>query len=329
MAFKPAAGYGDMFSASASEMRAAGFEIQHFSKPILRNAIDQLVFSRFMTPSTDAFGKGKGGTFTIRFAKDFGAISSVSALTSGTAIGIGSQAWDKVEMNMYEYGTGVGVEDFANMLTDIDLQMEVQQTLGRHVGRMINWLDFDIFNKTNKAIEVGSMGSYGYIGTNRAGLASATAFGELGPGGVALAYDTLRGALVEPLTDGGLYGMLGNADTFRHLKSGSIFANQTLWGNMSGMTYQVLGQFNGFLFVETSENLNKGTTFAFGKNVGGYGFGMNPRTFLYPDFGSDAGRLGVFKTLFYRGQGAIRRSVGTACIIIRSKTTGFDYGALG
>jgi hypothetical protein len=292
----------------------------------MRDVIDQLVFSRFMNASTDAFGLGKGGTFTNRWAKEFGAVTSVSALTTGTAIGIGSQVWDSVQMVINEYGTGVGVETFANFMTDIDAQREVQQTLGNHIGRMVNWLDYNILSSTKFGIEVIATGSYnGLLGSNRA----TTFAGELGAGGVALAYDSLKKSLVKPITDTGLYAFISNAETLRNLKSGSVFANYAYWGQLSGLTYQVLGQFNGFVFIETYENLSKGTSLALGANAGGYGFGMLPRTFYYPDFGQDAGRLSVFKTLFYRGQGALMRDRGTAAIIVRSTSSAFSYGGLG
>jgi hypothetical protein len=101
------------------------------------------------------------------------------------------------------------------------------------------------------------------------------------------------------------------------------------YNQLQGEKYQILGEFNGFIFAETEEQLSKGTSFAFGANVGGYGFGMVPTTYFYSDYGQDAQRLHVWKTLFYRGQGTILRDKGTSCIVFLSKSAAFTYGGLG
>jgi len=328
MAFKPAAGYGDMFSYTVANMRADGFEVQHLAGTILREAISQLVWARVMNESRDAFGKGKGGTFTVPIFKDWGAVATVQPLTSGSAIGIGSQKTDSIAMMINEYGTGIGYETLGDWITSLEVRGQLVNTLGRHLGRMINWLDYDVFANTPFTIEAVGTGSYnGLLGTNRHLVA--TAYGELGPGGVALAYDSLKKSLVEPFTSRGLYWWIASSETLRNLKSGSIFQNQMLYSQKQGDLYQILGEFNGFVFIETEEGITKGSSFCGGANAAGFGFGMMPRTFYYPDFGSDAGRLQVWKTLFYRGQGPIWRSKGTAAIMVRTKTAAFDYGALG
>jgi len=328
MSFKPLAGYGDLFTYDVAGIRGDGFEIQNLAGTVLRQAISQLVFSRVMNQSRDAFGKGKGGTFTTPIFKDWGAVSAVSPLTSGTAISVGTQKTDSVSMVINEYGTGIGYEGFGDMLTNIEIRGELVNTMGRHLGRMINWLDYDVLSKTSFGIEVVAAGSYtNLLGTNRKIVA--TAYGELGVGGVALAYDSLRKSLVTPYTQRGLYWWIASTETLRHLKSGSVFQNQQLYNQKQGDLYQILGEFNGFVFIETEENLSKGTSIVGGANAAGFGFGLLPRTFYYPDYGSDASRLQVWKTLFYRGQGAIARDKGTACIVVRSNTNPYNYGSLG
>lgn len=328
MAFKPGAGYGELFGYSVANIRGDGFEVPHLAGTILRTAIGQLVFTRFLNESRDAFGVGKGGTFTIPIFQDFGAVTSVTPLVPGTAIGLGTQRAFSVSMAMQEYGTGIAYESLGDWISSIEIRSQLVDTLGRHIGRMINFLDYEIFAATPWSIEVVAAGSYnGLLGTNRALVA--TAYGELGRGGVALAYDSLVKNLVPPVTQSGHYVWVANGETLRNLKEGSVFINKEMYAGMSNFNMQILGIYNGFLFVETEEILRKGTSFAIGANAGGYGFGKLPSVTYYPDFGSDAGRLQVWKTLFYRGQGPIKRDWGTAAIIVRSKTAGYDYGSLG
>ena len=126
-----------------------------------------------------------------------------------------------------------------------------------------------------------------------------------------------------------MYLWFANGATLRNLKAGSVFQNQMLYSKIKSDSYQILGEFEKFIFVETEEQLNKGTSIVTGGNVGGYGFGLNPKVFYYKDYGSDAERLSVFKTLFYRGQGPIFRDKGTAALVVRSKSGAFSYGGLG
>jgi len=231
---------------------------------------------------------------------------------------------------MYEYGTGVGYERILNWFTSIAVQAELVKTLGNHVARMINYLDFAVFDGVTRSMEIPASGSYSSIlGTVRKGVV-ATAYGELGQGGLAFLWDQLRTNIVTPLIpERRLYGIVGCANSLRHLKQGSVFQNAALYQNLQAYNYQILGEFGGFVFFETEEQLSKGTMFAFGQNVGGYGFGQPPQIWYYPDYGSDAGRLPVWKVLFYRGQDAIWRDKGTACVRIFSNTAAYNYGTLG
>jgi len=330
----PGGGYGNLFGYNVTDVRADGFEVKHFGPQILRYAIPSLVFGMGLNESRDAFGVGKGGTFSIPIMNDWAMPTSVTPLVSGTSIGLGTQKTDKVQMSMYEYGTGVGYETLTDWMTNLKFQTEIQITLGRYIARMINWLDYDVLVNTIFSIEVVAAGSYtNLLGTNRklpgSGTLGQAAYGELGYGGVALAYDTMKANLVAPINARNMYLWFANGATLRNLKAGSVFQNQFLYNKISSPTYNILGEFENFIFVETEEQLSKGTSIVTGANAGGYGFGLNPRTFFYPDFGNDAERLKVFKTLFYRGQDAIMRDKGTTTIVVRSKSTSFSYGGLG
>jgi len=328
MAFLPAEGYGNMFTYTRTNIEGDGFEVKHLAGTIMRQAFGELIFSRWFNQSKDAYGIGKGGTFTTPIFKNWGAPATVIALTSGTAIGIGSQETDSVSMIMREYGTGVGYETIGDWITNLDVRSEIVRTLGNHIGRMVNWLDYDISINTPFTIEVVAAGSYnGLLGTNR--KLQATAYGELGMGGIAMAYDSFTKSLAGPVTDRKQYVMVANSETFRNLKQGSVFQNRELYNDVQGIRYQILGEYMGFIFVETEELLSKGTALAYAANAAGYGFGMPPRVYYYPDYGNDANRLQVWKTKFYRGQAPIWRNKGTALIMIRCKSAGYDYNALG
>ncbi len=329
MGFLPGVGYGNMESYTRTNIQADGFEVKNIAGTIMRKAFGELVFSRFINPSQNSFGLGRGGTFTIPIFKDFGAIATVQPLTSGTAITIGTQNTDSVQMMIQEFGTGIGYETQGQFFTNIAVQQGLTDTLGNHIARMVNWLDFNVLINSAFSIEVPSAGSYSnLLGTNRAGINQAT-LGEFGQGGLALLYDSFRNSIASPVTDRGMYVIIGNSGFFRMLKNGSVFMNVQLWSDMRGLRWQVLGEFMNFLAVETEENMTKGTGIAIALNAAGYGFGQLPKTYYYPDYGQDAGRLEVWKTLFYRGQGAIFRDKGTAAIVVRANTSNYNYGSMG
>jgi hypothetical protein len=327
MAFKGGAGYGDLFSYNVAGVRGDGLEVQHFAGTIMRQVFSNLVFGRALNESRDAFGKGKGGTFTIPISYDWGQPATVAPLVSGTAISVGTQTFSSIGMVIKEYGTGVGYEGYADFWTNLELQAEITKTLSNHVSRMINWLDYDLLINSKFSLEVPATGSYSsLLATNRQVVA--TSYGELGRGGLAMLYDTFKKSLVPPITDRGMYILFGNSASFRNLKMGSVFQNYSLYTDFRAQRMQVLGEFMNFVAVETEELTGKGTLIAVGANAGGFGFGQLPRTFFYPDFGSDANRLSVWKTLFYRGQGPIWRDSGTASIVVRCNSTDYDYGQI-
>jgi hypothetical protein len=298
---------------------------------VMRQAFGELVFSRVMNESQDAFGVGRGGTFTVPIALDWGAPATVQPLTAGTSIGIGTQKFDKVYMTINEYGTGIGYETMADWITNIPNRQVLVTSLGNHVARMLNWLDYDILvNKAAFGFTIPIAGSYGALTYDVAGTLRADqgSFGELGPGALAKAYDTFRGALVSPQTQRGNYVAIGNARTFRNLRNGSVFQNMSLYSDMAGLRFQVLGDYMGFTFIETEELTGNGTTLCLGANVAGYGFGKTPQMAYYGDYGQDVGRLQVWKMLFYRGQDAIWRDKGTCGLLIRSNSSAFNYGLM-
>ncbi len=331
MGFVPDEGYGNMFSYTKQNIQADGFEVKHLGGSIMRKAFGQLVYARFMNESKDSFGLGKGGTFTVPIFNDWGVIATVQPLVSGTAIGIGSQKVDSVSMTIGEYGTGIGYETQGDFITNLGIRDQLVTTLGNHIARMINWQCYDVVvNNALFTIEVPSAGSYSsLLGTNRIGNIDRSGFGELGAGGLAKVYDTFRTSLVSPITARGNYIVVGNARTFRNLKNGSVFQNQGLYVKFQGDTWQTLGDFMGFTFVETEELAGNGTTLFLGNNAAGYGFGQLPRTWYYPDYGQDAGRLSVWKTIYYLGLGAIWRNKGTSAILVRSNTSAYNYGSMG
>lgn len=329
MSFVPSAGYGNIFGYTAVNVRADGWEPKHFAGTVMRRAFSALVFTRFMNESRDAFGVGKGGTFTVPMVLDWGMPTSITPLTSGTAMTVGTQSWDSVTMSMFEYGTGIAYEKILDWFTSIPVRNELIISLSNWIARAVNLLDFQMYDACRFAIEVPATGSYTPFtwGTNRKGINQGT-YGELGRGGLAQLYDGFKKNIVSPY-DRGFYGLVSNSETLRNLKEGSVFQNAILYNDVNGIRFQVLGEYMGFFAVETEEQLTKGTSFAIANNSGGYGFGLMPNITFYPDFGQDAGRLPVWKVLFYRGQGPLYRDKGTAVVCIRSTTAAYSYGGLG
>jgi hypothetical protein len=330
MSFKPGAGYGDTFSYTSVNAQT-DFIMRNMAGSVMRQAFGELVFARGMNESRDAFGVGKGGTFTVPIAQDWGVPATVIPLVSGTAIGVGTQKYDSIDMKMQEYGTGIGYETIADYMTNINNRAELIKSLGRYVGRMINWLDYDVLvNNCSYQIECAAAGSYNTIQQDTGGTLrrSGASFGELGPGMLAYTYDTFKHSGASPVTSNGLFLAIANSRTLRNLKNGSVFQNVSLFSDMRGLMWQTIGQYMNYLFIETEELTGNGTTLFLANNAGGYGFGKSPTISYYPDFGQDANRLQVWKMLFYRGQGAIWRDKGTCAILGRTNSSAFEYGQM-
>jgi hypothetical protein len=331
MGFLQAIGYGDMFTYTKGNISADGFEVKNLSGSVMRYAVDEMVYARVMNQSRDAFGVGKGGTFTIPIFNDWGVPATVSPLVSGTSMGIGTQTTSSVSMVIKEYGTGIGYEPFGDWTTNIPIRDELVKTLGLNIGRAMNWLDKNtISDGCQFFIDVPAVGSLSAFTQDSGGTTARTraSFGELGQGALAFAYDTLKKSLVSPNSSRGFYTAIGNSRTFRNLKNGSVFQNMSLYTDMRGIKWQVLGEFMNFVFIETEELTGDGTTLVTGANAAGFGLGLAPKLWFYPDYGEDAGRMEVWKTKYYRGQGAIFMNKGTAAIAIRTCSGTFNYGLM-
>jgi hypothetical protein len=324
-------GYGDMFSYTKGNITADGFEVKNLSGSVLRYAVDEMVYGMVMNRSRDAFGIGKGGTFTIPIFNDWGAPATVSPLVSGTSIGIGTQTTSSVSMVIHEYGTGIGYEPFGDWTTSIPIRDQLSKTLGLNIGRAMNWLDkYELVDNAQFMIDIPATGSLSAFlqdsgGTTRA---SQAAYGELFSGAVAFGYDTFKKSIAKPNSLRGFYTAIANSRTLRNLKIGSVFLNYSLYTDFRGQKYQVLGEFQGFVWIETEELTGDGTTLLTAANAAGYGMGLEPRLWFYPDYGNDAGRLEVWKTKYYRGQGPIFMNKGTAAILIRSNSGTYDYSVM-
>ena len=325
--------YGDLFSYTKGNIQADGFEIKNLSGSVLRFAIGEMVYGRIMNQSLDAFGVGKGGTFTIPIFNDWGAPATVSPLVSGTSIGIGTQTTSSISMIIHEYGTGIGYEPFGDWTTNINIRNELNKTLGLNIGRAMNWLDKNTLSDNAQFfIDVPAVGSLSAFTQDSGGTTarSRASFGELGQGAVAFAYDTLKRSLVSPNSQRGLYTAIANSRTLRNLKNGSVFQNALLFNQLlvPGAKWQVLGEFQNILWIETEELTGDGTTLVCGGNAAGYGLGLAPRLWFYPDYGQDAQRLEVWKMKYYRGQGPIFMNKGTAALVIRSCSGTYNYGLM-
>jgi hypothetical protein len=318
------AGYGDSFGHEVSDMRGIGHVLNQWSAQVLRQNQDMLVFSRFLSlaPPGITMGKQKGETFRIPIFDWIEDTAGTTALSSGTVIPLLDQATNAVTGTLAEYGRGIGLENLLEYYTKIDNGREVVETLANNRALILNELTRSVIDNTTHNMVCGSAATLGTARFNVSGAATNTAATALDSVMVKAAYDHLKGARV-PTFPNGLYVMIGDASSFRELKDEGVFAeysyrNNTSFG-LNGLIYQVLGNWEGFTFVQTEEGMNQGTlqyVYAVAPNVGAQAFAKPISLYFYPDINSDAGRLNVIKWHMVAGFVPTLRETGTRALKI-------------
>lgn len=310
----------------------AHLELEQWATDVIRYSLGDLVFAKSigMTQSVERFfGVGGGGTVTIpiyNWETDANVVSAKTPLVIGSSITLGTQVIDSVRIDLKFYGMGYSKHDEIDYITNLNNRRLIQQTMSNKAARVINALHKDIYEASQMGIytisTAGSLSQDGQIGTN-------PSWG--GTGGdftLGLVHAARDGLIRSNVMAGqrGLYEIIGHPDTFRTIKNFAKFENRELYNNNGrGNLFQVLGEWEGCTWIETTERMSKGTSFIVGRNVGGYGFGQQPKVFYYPDFGEDAGRHQVWKLKFALAQGATLRDKGTTCLTLRTSPTALTY----
>lgn len=326
-------GYGDEVLHGRTTFDDAGLTMEHWTPNVLRLAQPNLVFAKSigLMEAPDAFGKGVGGTFTIPifdYDTDAHVLTAASALTEGTSISLGSQTYTSVSMVLQEYGFGYGWYDMIDYMTNVNFRAQVDMTAADKMARILNYLHSQIYYQSQWQIarHAGMTAGSFHWGSDALGAAHAgthAGTGELTHGIIDFAVDTLRTSKV-PTDERGLYHVIGHAKTFRNIKADAKFENRDLYTrNGQKALYQILGEYNGCLWIEATDRTYVGTTIITGRNVGGYGFGKQPAAVYYDDYKDDAGRAKAIKARVVFGYGETLRDAGTTCIVIY---TGTDAG---
>ena len=326
-------GYGDQLPLKRSDVSTAGLMLTKWTANVLRIAEGNLLFAKSLglTQSQDSFGLGQGATFTIPifdWPTDDEIATAATPLTVGTSIELGTQTMTSVVMTLKEYGFGYSWESMIDYITNVNMRGQIDLSAASKLRRVLNYLFSKIYYESPWqmiAREGLSAGSFEF-GSAIVDLTGTCGTGELTHGMIDFAYDKLTTSRAKP-SDSGLYMAIAHPASLRSIKATTKFENRDLYTKkgVKGV-YQILGEYNGFVWAESTESVYKGTTIFFGKDVGGYGFGLQPDAYYYADWMSDAGRVRAIKTRFIMGHGQTLRDTATNCIVC---LTGTDVGEEG
>jgi hypothetical protein len=319
------AGYGDSFGLTSSQMAGQNQVLTQWSAQILRLGMDALVFPRFLSlvPPGITMGLNKGNTYRIPIFTWVEETAATTALTSGTVIPLISQGTLNVYGTLDEYGRGIGFEQTLDYYTKLDNAQALLETLANNRARVLNELARGVIDSTPHIV---SLGVTGTLGTTRFNVSAASATlcaATLYSDHVKAIRDHLKTALV-PTFPNGLYVYVGNSAHFRGLKNESIFENYNLYNTSqilapNGLVYQVLGAWEGFVFVETEMGMTAATGYVIAPEAGAQAYAKPISLYYYPDINSDAGRLNVFKWYMIAGFSQTLRDYGTRVMKVITK----------
>ena len=86
----------------------------------------------------------------------------------------------------------------------------------------------------------------------------------------------------------------------------------------NGLIYQILGAWEGFLFVQTEEGMDGTTGYVIAPECGAQAYAKPISLYYYPDINSDAGRLNVVKWHMIAGFAQTLRNYGTRALRVIS-----------
>jgi hypothetical protein len=315
-------GYGDVFGLTSSEMAGQNQVLTQWSGQILRLGMDQLVFPRFLslTPPGIVMGMGKGQTFRIPIFTWIEQTAGTTALTSGTTIPLLDQGTLNVYGTLDEYGRGIGMENTLDYFTKLDNGAALIETLANNRSRVINELARSVIHATPHNVVLGTAGTTGTTRIGVTGAATHSAVGTLSGEHMKNIRDFLRSKRV-PTYANGLYTVIGNANAFRGLKNEGVFEQYNYYNNPginNGLVYQILGNWEGFTFVETEEGMDQGGTLKYfyvvAPEVGAQAYAKPISLYYYPDVNRDANRLNVIKWHMIAGFAQTLRDYGTRAL---------------
>ena len=313
-------GYGNVFGLSKVHMAGQNQVLTQWSGEILRLGMDKLVFPNFlsMTPPGITMGLDKGDTFRIPIFTWIEETAATTALSAGTVIPLLTQGTLNVYGTLDEYGRGIGFEYALEYYTKLDNAGALIETLANNRARVINELCRAIIHNTPHTAALGITGTAGTTRFNLGVGAGTASISTLTSGHVKNVYDFLKAKRV-PTFSNGLYYYVGNAAHLRGLKNESVFENWSYYNNqmsvgLNGLVYQVLGAWQGFVFIQTEEGMDGTTGYAIAPEIGAQAYAKPVSLYYYPDMNQDAGRLNVIKWHMIAGFAQTLRNYGTRCI---------------
>jgi hypothetical protein len=291
--------------------------LTQWSGEVIRLSQDMLVFPRFLdlAPPGITMGLGKGDTWRAPIFLWNENASATTALTSGTTIPLITQATLNISGTIDEFGAGIGVENVLEYYVKFGVQGELLRTLANNRALVLNELCRSVIHNTRHNMIIGTNGT---LFKNLTAASATLANGTMDSTQCKKVYDHLKGQRV-PRFGNGLYVYIGNAAHLRPLKNEGVFENYNLYNQRdSGLVYQVLGNWQGFTFIETEEGMNGTTGYVLAPNVGAQAYAKPVSLYYYPDFNSDAGRLNVFKWHMLAGFSQVLRDYGTRAIRVHT-----------
>lgn len=312
-------GYGDAFGLTSSQMKGQNQVLTQWSGEVLRLGMDMLVFSRFLSqaPPGIAMGLGKGDTFRIPIFNWIEETGGTTALSSGTTIPLLTQGTLNVYGTLDEYGRGIGMENTLDYYTKLNNARELLETLANNRARVINELCRNLIDNTAHKAYLGTAGTAGTLIINGV-TASMAAIATLSSAMLKGIYDHMKSKRV-PTYGNGLYAYVGNAKHLRGLKNEGVFENYNYYNNSAaGLIYQVIGNWEGFTFIQTEEGMSDTYGYVLAPEIGAAAYSKPISLHYYPDINSDANRLNVIKWHMIAGFAKTLRDYGTRAMKVYS-----------
>ena len=304
----PQLGYGDLIGLSSAAIVGSSLALTQWAAEVMRYAKDRYVWAPYL-PFREELGLKKGNTIRVpiyEWLSDYG-----SAIPAGTTVPVATQGITSYTVTLEEIGRAISEEHVVDYYSNIAQARQLQMTIADNWANTWDNSCSKIFDGQFYMSQVAA-GSF-TLGSGLAGGAAGTLLGTqlLDTATIDRVYDVLRQAKTPKFPDG-YYRFIGNAETLRGIKQDLGVVNFNLY-NAGGQTIrqQILGEYGGFVFVETEENTTDGQAHAFGLGCGVQAFGMPMQIRYEPNYLGDFGRMQAWAYLAIAGTAKALIDTGT------------------
>jgi hypothetical protein len=244
-----------------------------------------------------------GDTLHVPISNEI-AHAGTAPLVDGTGIPVQAYETERIDVQVAEYGNGVGAQRLILDMSLPDLPPEIDEKLGNDWTYSMNYLAAQQFDYVGHQLSILAGGVGTKVWSNSpTGTCPVAGTGSLCRDTLGQIYDhfqTIGSETVVPQLEipgyGAYYGLIAHPNDTRDIKNDVTWENLQLYNLQGrGLFTSRVGVLEDHVIFETNMGVTAGTAYAFGADAVCLAVSTPLELYYYPDFAQDAKRAQVWK----------------------------------